>query len=283
MTNPRGFPLRVLMVSPDGFDVKYSINPHMTDADGKLKKIDHARARVQWGAVGRTYERLGYEVEVLPADPSFPDMVFCANQTFPYKDPGGTKCVLMSRMFAQERKGEVGRFREWFTEQGYKVFDLESKGDLEGAGDLLWDHEGARVFAGHGYRTSSEILDEVERLIQAPLIRLELRDPRYYHLDTCLTVLTSKRAAFVREAFTGEGVAAIHAAFDDAFEIDAVEAETLLAGNGHSPNGRDVILQSGCLKTAAAFRERGFQVHECDTSEFIKSGGSVFCMKQMIF
>ena len=36
------------------------------------------------------------------------------------------------------------------------------------------------------------------------------------------------------------------------------------------------------LRTIAAVREAGFEVIALDTSEFLKSGGSVFCMKLMI-
>jgi len=40
-----------------------------------------------------------------------------------------------------------------------------------------------------------------------------------------------------------------------------------------------VLLQRGCERTSAALRAAGFTVRELETSEFLKSGGSVFCMK----
>ena len=43
-----------------------------------------------------------------------------------------------------------------------------------------------------------------------------------------------------------------------------------------------VVIQSGCRVLSSKLRELGFAVDEVDTSEFLKSGGSVFCMKQVL-
>ncbi len=42
MTTPK--PSRVLMTSPDHFDVVYAINPYMKDKSGKLQKVDRMLA-----------------------------------------------------------------------------------------------------------------------------------------------------------------------------------------------------------------------------------------------
>ncbi len=75
---------KVLMVNPEHFDVVYAINAHMTTADGKLNKVDRQLAQAQWREIKATYEKLGCTVEVLPGLPNLPDMVFCANQSFPF-------------------------------------------------------------------------------------------------------------------------------------------------------------------------------------------------------
>ena len=59
------------------------------------------------------------------------------------------------------------------------------------------------------------------------------------------------------------------------------EARELYACNAHSPDGQNVIIQRGCTDTGAALGEAGFNVIEIDTDEFLKAGGSVFCMKLM--
>jgi len=258
------------MVSPDAYDVTYAINPHMKDADGRLKRVDRANAVRQWNELRTTFERIGCDVHVVPSDARFPDMVFCANQTFPF----GDKRVLMSRMHAPERRGEVDLLRDAFVALGYAPIDL-AEGTLEGAGDLVRD--GDRIFAGHGFR--SDALDEVARITGEPLVRLRLVDPRFYHLDTCLAILGRGRAAYVRCAFDDESLTRLRARFD-LVEIDEDEAARLLACNLFCPDGENVVIQKGCTRTIAKLG--AFRVHEVDTSEFLKAGGSVFCMKQVL-
>ena len=85
------------MVDPEYFDVVYVINPHMKDQVGK---VDHKKARVQWKALRTVYEKLGFPVEVLPGVPGLPDMVFAANQSFPFVTSEGKKKVILSRVLS---------------------------------------------------------------------------------------------------------------------------------------------------------------------------------------
>jgi N-dimethylarginine dimethylaminohydrolase len=41
-----------------------------------------------------------------------------------------------------------------------------------------------------------------------------------------------------------------------------------------------VLIQKGSADTVDALKQRGLDVFEVETSEFMKSGGSVFCLKQ---
>jgi len=82
------------------------------------------------------------------------------------------------------------------------------------------------------------------------LIPLELKSPYFYHLDTCFAPLTEHTAVIVKEAFTNEGLALLQSAFDQLIE------------------DLQVI---------------GFKIHALNTSEFLKSGGSVFCLKLHIW
>jgi N-dimethylarginine dimethylaminohydrolase len=66
-------------------------------------------------------------------------------------------------------------------------------------------------------------------------------------------------------------------------EVDAAEATQAMACNAAAFSGKYVVLQSGAPRVNRKLRERGFQVIEVETSEFMKSGGSVFCMKMYLF
>lgn len=275
------WPNQILMVEPVGFRVDYAINPFMQEADGSLKKVDSARALKQWRELKSLYERLGITVEVLKGDSTFPDMVFCANQVFPFRDASGRQHVALSRMRSREREGEVRHFRQWAEEKAFQIHAITDC-YFEGCGDALWNFETGEIFGGIGPRTEAGAYDQLEKIVDRPIHRLRLRDPNFYHMDTCLSILNKNTAAFVEEAFDRESLSVLKNRFTNLIRISLNEALEAFAGNCFSPNGRDVILQAGAKNFISDLHRHGFVVHEVDTSEFLKAGGSVFCMKQTL-
>jgi N-dimethylarginine dimethylaminohydrolase len=75
----------------------------------------------------------------------------------------------------------------------------------------------------------------------------------------------------------------INAVFENVINAPEDEAKKLFACNATCPDGKNVIIQKGCTNVNSALRDAGFTVHEVDTGEYLKSGGSVFCMKQMVW
>lgn len=276
------WPNTILMVSPEGFRVEYAINPFMHDADGRLKQVDSAKAEKQWQKLKALYEKLGLKVAVLDGDSTFPDMVFCANQCFPFVDRAGRKSVVLARMRSPQRQGEVAHFRDWAENEGYQVFAITDC-YFEGCGDALWNFETGEIFGGVGPRTELRAYDRLEKIVGQPVHRLRLCDPNFYHMDTCLSILNANTAVYVDEAFDDEGRAVLKKKFSNLLKIKLNEAMEFFAGNCFSPNGRDVLLHPGSVTLTASLRDLGFVIHEVDTSEFLKAGGSVFCMKQTLF
>ncbi len=270
----------VLMASPEHFDVLYVINPHMA---GNIGSVDSARACAQWSALRQVYASLGYPVHVIPGAPGLPDMVFTANQSFPYVGLDGEPLSIMSRMASPHRAPEVEFFAEWYAAAGYRVIrQVDPPVEFEGMGDARW-HPGRRLlYIGHGYRTAPGALARASRLIGCPVVGLELIDPHFYHLDTALSPIDETTAVYVEEAFTSRGVALLRRLFPRLVRAPLSEAMGGFAANGHSPDGRHYIVHHTCVETAAALRELGVTVIDVDTSEFIKSGGSVYCMKMML-
>lgn len=276
-------PRRVLMCSPDAFDVAYAINPHMLAADGSLNRVDRPRARSQWEALRRTYESLGFPVDVVPAQPGLPDMVFAANQSLCGRRGDGAPGALMSNMNAPERRAEVDFFRQFLCRRGCVVGDVprEAVGSQEGNGDFLW-HPGRRhLHAGFGPRTTRAAVDAVAAWFDVPVTAYELANPVFYHLDTALAPLDERRALVAAAAFTADGLAAVRRAFPGAIVVPEADAAVAFACNAHCPDGRNVIIDQTATATVRLLESAGFRVHLVDTSEFRKAGGSVFCLKQM--
>jgi N-dimethylarginine dimethylaminohydrolase len=271
----------MLMVRPNGFRVDYAINPYMLDENGQLKKVDQELAMRQWENLKRTFESLGQTVDVIEGDPEFPDMVFSANQTLPYFDREGRQRLLLSRMHAEQRRGEVVHFRRWAETQKipYTVVDGV---DFEGAGDAIWNYETGELLAGVGPRSSLEGYQFLQTLTDVKLHVLRTVSQDFYHTDTSLAVLDAESVAYVPEAFAAESVATLKRVFRRHLVIDREEAKHYFAGNCVSVDGKHVVLHQGATKFLKLLRQNGFTPVEVDVSEFLKSGGAVFCMKQRL-
>lgn len=276
-------PACVLMTSPEFFDVKYVINPHMAEHIGT---VDYARALDEWHALKESYEKIGLSVHTVEGKPGLPDMVFCANQTLPFQLPnGGRNGIVLSEMVADERRPEVRYFHDFFNALGYQTLSLDTDQtvNFEGMGDALWHSGRFLLWGGYGYRTDSQAYEIISELIDVPICLLELTDPDFYHLDTCLSILDESTALIYPGAFQANGLELIRALFDRVLEAPENEARELFACNAHCPDRRHVLIQQGCEKTNNELQKADYIPIELDTSEFLKAGGSVYCMKQMFW
>ena len=269
----------VLMVEPDHYDVVYEINPHMK---GMIGCVDRRKAQQQWKHIVETYRRIGVPVVTLSGVEEFPDMVFCANQSFPYLDEH-TPTVIISRMASHYRQGEEVYFDRWYQEQGYRIIrQVEPPVEFEGMGDVLWHPSRKLMYAGYGYRTHKSALQRLANCVGSPVVGFELIDPSFYHLDTALAPINEDTALYVQEAFTPQGVALLKRCFPDLIRVPLEEGKKGFVTNGHCPDQKHFIVHLGNSFAKKSLEERGITVIEVDTSEFMKSGGSVFCMKMML-
>lgn len=278
---PMPVPGRVLMVTPTHFDVKYVINVHM---ENQIGEVDKMQAENEWGHLRDGYKELGLDVEVLDGVEGYPDMVFCANQSLPYVDADGNRHVLMSIMNAEQRKGEAPYIETFYRQEGYQVHHVQGNVEsFEGMGDALWHFKHGLIWGAYGFRSSLEVYDQISDLFDVPVVALELQRDSFYHLDTCLCILNERTALVYSDAFTEEGLELIRAMFDTVIEATSWEAEKLFAVNACCPDGKNVFIQQGCTDVNQKLRDAGFYVHEFSTYEFLKSGGSVFCMKMLLW
>ena len=274
-------PRAVLMCAPEYFDVVDVKNPFM---EGQQGKVDVALAREQWRAVTRAVEQAGIDVQLIPPVAGCEDMVFCANPIIAGLDGDNRRVCVLSQMRFGSRQPEVAAHASWFEGHGYRVVPIDEPGCMfEGSGDALW-HPGRRlIWGGYGHRTSKQVYRKLSEIFDAPVMLLELPTETFYHLDTCLALIDEQTAVVYPGALTGAGMDLIRSLIPCVIEADAEEAMQAMACNGAAFLGKSVVMQSGAPRVAGKLRQRGFQVIEVDTSEFMKSGGSVFCMKMYLF
>ncbi len=149
-------------------------------------------------------------------------------------------------------------------------------------GDLLWHPSRRLLFAGVGPRTSRVVVEALPHVLSLPVLALELVDPKFYHLDTALVPLDDERVLIHPPAFSGDALSLLERIFPKFLIPPVEEAQRGFACNALSLPGKGVILDQSCPKTANLLENAGFRTYLVDTSEFRKSGGSVFCLKMML-
>ncbi len=215
-------------------------------------------------------------------------MVFAANQSFPFLRAGKSgekvKSVVLSQMRSEFRRPEVAYFKKMYSSLGYEVLELDNKKiNFEGNGDALIQFPYNLVWGGYGERTSPEVYSELSERFGLNVAMLKLVNKNFYHLDTCFSILNENTVVIQPEAFEAEGLKLIKAVFENVIETELDENLKSFACNCHSPDGKHVITQKGTKKFKKQLENHDFKVIEVDTGEYLKSGGSVFCMKMMVF
>ncbi len=252
-----------LVCRPAFFAVDYAINPWMDPA----APADRGAAMRQWDRLPATLRRLGHRVDLIDPVPGLPDMVFAANGATVVD---GT--ALVARFRHAERAPEAPAYARWFRAHGFAPVRTASHVN-EGEGDLL--PVGGRILAGSGFRTEPAAHREVERLFGRPVVTLTLVDPRFYHLDTALTVLADDQVMYYPPAFDAAGRRVLEELYPAA--IIAAEADAEVLGLNAVSDGRHVILPSAATGLAAKLRAAGFVPVPLDLPELLKAGGGAKC------
>ncbi len=278
--SPLERPQKVLMVDPEHFDVTYQINPHMGSDGEELPIIDEKRARYQWEKLKEKLKELGLNVTSFPGQEGLPDMVFAANQVLPLD----SKRILLSRMAHEERAGEVQHFKDYFEHHGIQVIELpEEVEKFEGTGDGLWHPGMDLLWCGQGFRTDRTGTAHLADKMGLAVAPLTLIDPYFYHLDTCMSIIDGQTVAWVPEAFSERSIRVVDSFFKRKIEVPYEEAKETLACNCWCPDDKNVLVPLGAKTLKTSLETLGFEVHQVDTSEFQKAGGSIFCLKLAYF
>ncbi|MFB7909872.1 dimethylargininase [Kitasatospora sp. NPDC056076] len=251
-----------LLCPPTYFAVEYAINPWMDPS----RPVDSSAALQQWQTLRDTLRELGHRVETIAARPRLPDMVFAANGASVVDGR-----VLVARFRYPERAPEAAAHRAWFHRAGYRprVARLPN----EGQGDFL--PVGGRVLAGSGPRTSAAAHHEAERAFGRRVVSLRLTDPRYYHLDTALAVLSEDQVMYYPAAFTPESNRTLRELFPRA--ILATDEDASVLGLNAVSDGRHVLLTEAARGLAARLHAEGFVPIGVRLPELLKAGGGPKC------
>ena len=256
---------RILMCRPEYYGIEYEINAWMD----RRRKVDHDVAVEQWEALRSLLTDIGAQIELVEPVKGLPDIVFTANAAMIHK-----RRAFIARFRPPQRQGEERYFRHYFAEHGFQVEELPPEAYFEGAGDALF--LGDTLVAGYRMRSDAATHQRVGQMLSCRVIPVELVNPLFYHLDTCLCPLTSESAICYPAAFDEYGRKAVTQLIEDLIELDLDEASCFAANA--VVVGSHVITNTGCPKLHSALRQRGFTPIETPLSEFVKAGGSAKCL-----
>jgi N-dimethylarginine dimethylaminohydrolase len=269
LSQPASTQQTILMCAPDYFAVDYVINPWM---EGNCGKSDHALAVEQWSGLKRELETQT-EVVLISPQPGLPDQVFTANAGMVLEEK-----VVVSRFKAPERQGEEPFFHDWFAQHDFDIAAWPADVSFEGAGDALLDRGQPILWVGYGFRSARNTPGLLEKTFNRRTIGLQLVDPRFYHLDTCLCPLEGGYVMYFPAAFDAAGQRAIADTVpaEKLIEVEALDAEQFCC-NAVDLN-RQVFMNGASESLQARLREAGFTPVITPLSEFMKAGGSAKCL-----
>lgn len=262
-------PIRFLMCPPDHYDVDYVINPWM---EGNVHKSSRDRAVDQWQQLFHIIQA-NAEVDLIPPQLGWPDMVFTANAGLVLGN-----IVVLSRFLHPERQGEEPLFKEWFLEQGYTVYELPKDLPFEGAGDALLDREGRWLWAGYGFRSELDSHPYLAKWLDIEVLSLRLMDERFYHLDTCFCPLTDGYLLYYPPAFDAYSnrLIEMRVPAEKRIPVDDADADNFVCNAVNI--GTTVIHNCSSQGLKRRLADKGFQVIETPLTEFMKAGGAAKCL-----
>lgn len=261
--------MKILMCKPTYFDVVYTINAWMNLDD----PLDKELAQKQWQKLYETYESLGYEIELIKPVEGLPDMVFTANGGLVYDGK-----VVLPTFKHSERQHETQKFKTWFEDYLPDSQHLTPDAYFEGEGDALF--VGGKLYGGYGFRSSREEYQQIGEFLNVEVVPLELIDSRFYHFDTCFSVLDSQTVAYFPGGFSKEAQELIEKNTPNTVMVSERDAEAF--GLNMFSDGRNVIVAKQAKGFHQQLSDRGYKVHPVDVSEFKKSGGGIKCMTLLL-
>lgn len=257
-----------LMCRPEFFTVSYRINPWMHPQD----PTDTQNAVQQWTTLYDTFVGLGHEVQLIDPIQGLPDMVYTANGGFIIDG-----VAYGAKFTYEQRQPEAPAFMEWFGEHGFRVVDPQQIN--EGEGDILL--VGTRILAGTGFRSSVAAHAELAEVFGREVVTLTLVDPRFYHLDTAISVLDPidddehANIAYVPAAFDEPSLRRLQELYPEAIIVSEQDAGIL--GLNSISDGYNVVIAKRAVGFEKQLRDRGYNPIGVDLSELLLGGGGVKC------
>jgi len=256
------------------YQVAWSINPHM-----KIGAVNWRQAWTQHRAYRRALLEAGAELVSLPFVHGAYDSVFAKDNAVLHSRWGRTRALLASPVHGERQQEQ--RARALILEAlGFEVFGPPTA-HFEG-GDLAMLPHARGALLGYGPRSSARAAMRLEVFLDAPVTPLELRDPRLYHLDTALHVLSDGTVLVCEEAFTPEALRTLARTEGVQRVLRVPYEEALGFGLNLVEVGNTVLVGARAPWVMSLLRALGRRPVEVRLEQFHLAGGSAACLVSQV-
>jgi dimethylargininase len=222
--------------------------------------VDAELAARQWQTYVDALVAVGWDCIEVPAIDDCADGVFVEDTMVVFRD-----LAVIARAGADERLPEAAEAERTVAAQGYRIARITEPGTLDG-GDVL--KVGSTVYVGRGGRTNQAGIDQLRNHLEplgAEVVAVPVQ--KVLHLKSAVTALPDGT------------VIGYEPLVDDPTAFPTYLAVPEEAGSHVVLLGESRLLMAASApKSAALFRELGYQPVVVDISEFEKLEGCVTCL-----
>lgn len=259
---------KLLMCTPEYYDIEYVINPWM-DLNNKVNK---AKAWEQWNNLVSVLKSCGVVIEVIEGQPGLPDMTFAGDEGIIFDGV----CLLSNFKYPQRQK-ELDHYLPWLKEHNYVIKKIPDGIYFEGLGDVVVTDK--KVVYGHGPRSHQDAFNWIHKTFPELdiAVKLPIKDELFFHLAMAIGLLDKDTAIYCERAFFPEDIKKIKNKFKNAIAASEVDVmENIICNN--IVVGRKVICHDCSKELELKLNALNFEVIKCNVSEFKKSGASLRCL-----
>jgi N-dimethylarginine dimethylaminohydrolase len=275
-----------VLVSPDQFVLRKSINPLSNDAH---TRINRSLAHAQFERLVDTLCRIGIHPLIInpkSLDPhnTTPDIVYTANWGISLPIP--TAPFILSRMKSPYRRPESSKVAGILLSLlRTNLYELPPTTLFEGTGLACWSHNMSHLWIAYGVRTSYKDAISLKKMIIAIYRSAKITPPHihllhiklpWYDLDLSFLSFPNGRLLYRPDAFMPESIRKIEAVFGkNAHKFTIIDSPFALNAkiiNGHvicgtiTPAAKRIVESIGQMP-----------VISCPLTYAEKGGGSVRC------
>jgi len=230
--------------------------------EASLGKPDYLKALDQHASYVEALKACGLKVQVLEADPNYPDSTFVEDVALCTSD-----FAVLCNPGAPSRNGEKVEMKSILSSFFKQVESIEKPGTLD-AGDVMM--RGLHFYIGISERTNHEGADQLMSFLEkygrsGEKVGLS----KMLHLKSGVSYLEQNNLLV-----SGEFIA--HPAFGS-FRTIEVEADEAYAANSLWIN-EQVLVPEGFPKTRKKIEQNGYKTVVIDVSEFQKLDGGLSCL-----